>query len=144
MSTGYISKALRASVSAEARYRCGYCLAQESVIGAAMEIEHIIPESLGGPTEEANLWLACSPCNDRKGDRIAGLDPETREVVRIFDPRLQLWNDHFSWSPDSERMLGRTPAGRATIVMLDLNRPVLVRARRLWVIAGWHPPDSSR
>ena len=142
MSKYHISRALRASVAAQARYRCGYCLAQEVVVGAAMEIDHLIPESLGGPTEEANLWLACSPCNDRKGDRMAALDPETGEVARLFDPRRQSWKDHFFWSPDGEQVIGRTPTGRATIVALDLNRPLLVRSRRLWVLAGWHPPDG--
>lgn len=140
MSKAYVSKALRLSVAAEAKYRCGYCHLQEAVIGAELEIDHIVPESLGGRTETANLWLACSPCNDRKGDRIGGLDPETYDYVRIFHPRTQQWPDHFVWSADGERMLGRTATGRATIVALDLNRPVLVRARRLWVVAGWHPP----
>ena len=45
-------------------HRCGYCLTTELLIGAPMEIEHIIPTALGGQTEESNLWLACSLCND--------------------------------------------------------------------------------
>jgi len=52
-----------------------------------MEIDHIIPEILGGLTVEENLWLACSLCNDHKGDRIAGRDAVTGETVRLFDPR---------------------------------------------------------
>ena len=43
-------------------YRCGYCLTSEAIVGMTMEIDHIIPESLGGPTEEEKLWLACSLC----------------------------------------------------------------------------------
>lgn len=31
-----------------------------------MEIDHIIPEALGGLTEEDNLWLACPLCNEHK------------------------------------------------------------------------------
>jgi len=65
-----------------------------------MEIDHIIPLSLGGPTEEENLWLACSLCNDHKIERIAGIDPETGEIVRLFNPRFQEWHAHFTWSPD--------------------------------------------
>ncbi len=60
MSTTYIAKALRTRITAQARRRCGYCLTREQVVGAPMEIEHIIPEALGGATEEDNLWLACS------------------------------------------------------------------------------------
>lgn len=75
MSKAYIPRALRERVAAEARHRCGYCLSQEAIVGSTMEIERLIPESLGGLTEADNLWLVCSPCNDRKGDRIAAFDP---------------------------------------------------------------------
>jgi len=92
MSQAHIPKALRERVAAQARYRCGYCLSTESVVGTPMEIDHIIPQSLGGPTEEDNLWLACSLCNDHKGNRIAALDPLTGEIVRLFNPRRQAWH----------------------------------------------------
>jgi 5-methylcytosine-specific restriction endonuclease McrA len=76
MSRSYVPQALRQRVSEAARYRCGYCLSSEAVIGAPMEIDHIVPESLGGPTEEQNLWLACSLCNDSKSNRIWHPPPE--------------------------------------------------------------------
>jgi hypothetical protein len=85
----YVPKALRERVAAQARQRCGYCLTTERITGAPMEIDHIIPHSLGGPTEEDNLWLACSMCNDHKGNQIAAPDPVTGEAVRLFDPRHQ-------------------------------------------------------
>ena len=105
-----------------------------------LEIDHILPESLGGLTDEENLWLACSLCNDHKGDRIAALDPETGEIVRLFNPRFQEWHEHFTWNETSDRIIGLTPIGRATVIALNLNRFSLVRARQLWNIAGWHPP----
>jgi 5-methylcytosine-specific restriction endonuclease McrA len=95
---------------------------------------------LGGQTEEDNLWLACSLCNDHKSDRIAALDPDTDAVVRLFDPRHQSWGEHFAWSKNSDRIEGLTPTGRATVYALNLNRPSLVKARQAWVLAGWHPP----
>jgi len=88
MSRSHIAKALREQIVTEARHRCGYCLTSARIIGAPMEIDHIIPESLGGPTVRENLWLACSMCNDHKGNRIAALDPLTEEVVRLFERRL--------------------------------------------------------
>jgi hypothetical protein len=136
----YVPASLRERVAAQARYRCGYCLTPEAVVGTPMEIDHIIPQSLGGPTEEANLWLACSLCNGHKGDRIAALDPPTGVIVRLFDPRNQTWRDHFAWTPDGLGIVGLTAIGRATIVALNMNRPSLVKARQLWVEAGWHPP----
>jgi len=85
MSSTYIPQALPQQVAEQARYRCGYCLTSEAVVGTPMEIDPIIPESLGGPTEEENLWLACSLCNDHKSNRIAALDSLTGEIVRLFD-----------------------------------------------------------
>lgn len=142
MSTTYIPKALRERVAVAARHRCGYCLTQEQVVGAPMEIDHIIPEALGGLTEEDNLWLACSLCNNHKGDKIAALDPETSEIIRLFDPRRQVWREHFTWTAAGDRIVGVTPVGRATVVALNLNRPSLVRARKAWVSVGWHPPED--
>lgn len=143
MSKTYVPKALRELVAEQARYRCGYCLTQEAVVGAPMEIEHLLPEVLGGLTEEGNLWLACPLCNNHKGDRIAATDPETGELVRLFNPRHQHWPEHFAWTAAGDQIVGLTATGRATVVALKLNRPPLVRARRRWVVAGWHPPSDE-
>ncbi len=105
-----------------------------------MEIDHIIPESLGGPTERENLWLACSMCNDHKGNRIAAADPATGEIVRLFNPRGQNWSEHFAWNAGADMIIGKTAVGRATVFAIRLNRVELVEARRGWVVAGWHPP----
>jgi len=142
MSRSRIPKALRVKVAAQARYRCGYCLTAESIVGMSMELDHLISAALGGLTEEENLWLACSLCNDSKGYRIAAEDPTTGEVVRLFNPRLQGWHEHFSWSENGSMITGQTPVGRATVVALQLNRPTLVLARRAWVAVGWHPPKD--
>jgi hypothetical protein len=107
-----------------------------------MEIEHIVPESQGGLTDEANLWLACKLCNDHKGDRMEAADPLTNVVVPLFNPRTQRWNEHFAWTPEGNRIIGVTPTGRATVVALKLNRAVLVDARRVWVAVGLHPPKA--
>ncbi len=143
MSKTYIPKALRELVAAQGRYRCGYCLTQARVVGVPMDVEHIIPEALGGPTEEANLWLACALCNKHKGDRVTGVDPLTGEIVGLFDPRRQVWREHFVWVDGGAIIEGRTPLGRATVIALNVNRVALVRARRLWSSAGWHPPGDE-
>ena len=140
MADSYIPRALRNRVRAQSRYRCGYCLTQEAIVGTALEIDHIIPSSLGGLTIEENLWLACTLCNDYKSNQISAEDPETGTIAGLFDPRRHEWREHFTWAPDGERILGLTPTGRATVIALKLNRELLMDARRLWVTAGWHPP----
>lgn len=142
MSRTHIPRSLRERLAAEARHRCGYCLTAEAIVGTPMEIDHIIPEALGGSSEGMNLWLACSLCNDYKADRIAALDSVTGEVSRLFDPRRQVWSEHFRWSVEGDLIVGLTPSGRATVAALNLNRPSLVKARQAWVLVGWHPPTE--
>lgn len=59
MTLSRATRALFERVANQARHRCGYCLTRESIVGAPMEVDHLIPESKGGQTEEENLWLAC-------------------------------------------------------------------------------------
>jgi hypothetical protein len=142
MSKAYISKALRQRVREQARHRCGYCLSQERITGQPLDVDHIIPEARGGPTEEGNLWLMCGKCNQYKGDAVIVPDPLTGEQVPLFNPRAQAWVDHFAWSPEGDRIIGLTAIGRATVTLVKLNRVELVNARRLWVSVGWHPPKD--
>jgi hypothetical protein len=142
MSRLYIPRALRERIAAQAGHRCGYCRTSVFLVGTTFEIDHIVPESLGGKTEEENLWLACPACNGHKSNRIAAVDPATGEIVRLFDPRHQIWSEHFAWSASGDEIIGLTPTGRATVDALHLNRSVLVYARWRWVQWGCHPPED--
>jgi hypothetical protein len=108
-----------------------------------MHTEHIIPKSRGGGSEEGNLWLSCAWCNSFKGTKVEANDPLTGTEVELFNPRTQDWFDNFAWNGDGVRIIGITPTGRATVDALKLNNPYIVPARRLWVLAGWHPPQRS-
>ncbi len=111
-------------------------------MGVALTIDHIVPQSLGGSTDPGNLCAACWDCNLIKGEKIAAVDPQTGENVRLFHPNQQEWNDHFRWSETGWHIVGLTPTGRATVTALKLNRPQLVEARQYWVKTGWHPPED--
>ena len=137
-----ISARVRQRVAEESRHRCGYCLRTEELMGMPMTLDHIIPEAAGGSSSEENLWLACRRCNEFKGTQTHARDPLTDRHVRLFDPRQQRWSEHFAWSEDGTEIQGLTPCGRATVVALQLNNPEIVVARRLWVSAGWWPPEN--
>lgn len=143
MSTSYVPADLRRRVAQQAGRRCGYCSTSELVVGTPMDFEHLVPEAKGGLTEEENLWLSCSLCNSYKGSQTEHQDPLSGQVVKLFDPRRQIWNEHFEWFDHGTRILGLTAVGRATVAALRLNREPLVFARRKWVEAGWHPPSDS-
>lgn len=141
--TSPISAALRLEVARRAGYRCSYCRSREEIVGAAFTVDHIIPQALGGRDDIDNLCLACWDCNRLKQTHVTGIDPQSGERVALFDPNLQSWADHFAWVEGGQTILGLTAAGRATVDRLQLNRPILVRARSQWIRAGWHPPASD-
>lgn len=134
-------KTLRHRIAVQSRYRCGYCLTLEAVSGIPLTIEHLIPKAKGGDDTEDNLWLSCRLCNEAKGILTEALDPKTNTLVALFNPRTQVWTEHFLWSEDQAQIIGITAAGRATVKALSLNSELRVRARLLWVEAGWHPPE---
>jgi len=108
-------------VRAVARNRCGYCLSPQHLVMARLEVEHIIPRAKGGSDDESNLWLACPICNGHKADKVSALDPVTSLTVPLFNPRSQIWSEHFQWSSDGLLVIGLTPIGRATVNALQLS-----------------------
>jgi hypothetical protein len=110
--------------------------------GIPLEIDHVIPEAVGGSSAEENFWLACVMCNRIKGAQKNARDPVTGRRLRLFNPRKQAWTEHFAWSLDGTEIIGKTPCGRATVIALQLNRTYLVIARRHWIAADLHPPKE--
>lgn len=138
-----ISKAIRDKIASAASYRCEYCQTAQAISDAQMHIEHIVPLSRGGDSDNRNLCLACAWCNSYKWAYTHGVDPETHSAVPLFHPRTQQWHDHFCWSENGVFIMGLTPTGRATVDTLKMNNTFIVSARRHWVEAGWHPPQPQ-
>lgn len=137
-----VPPALRQQVIAEAYQRCEYCQTQQRLIGMPLVIDHIIPRSLGGSQDRANLAASCYRCNEFKGPRMTAVDPLTGEQVALYNPRQQTWTEHFTWIETGTQIAGLTPTGRATVDSLKLNNDYVVASRRLWVAENWHPPDG--
>lgn len=112
-------RALEAEVIRRARGQCEYCHFPESATELPFHLDHIIAEKHRGPTTAANLAWACFSCNLYKGPNIAGLDPVTGKLTRLFHPRRDVWTGHFHW--DGIRLRGMTAVGRTTIAVLAIN-----------------------
>jgi hypothetical protein len=93
----------------------------------AFPVDHIIARQHGGLTVLENLAFACLHCNPHKGPNIAGTDPNTSELVRLFHPRTDQWNGHFKWM--GAALAGSTAIGRATIHVLSINDPDFLAVR---------------
>ena len=112
--------ALRSLVRRRAGDICEYCrLPQEASRFVRFHVEHITARQHGGLSDRENLALACGFCNLHKGPNIAGLAPESGRLVPLFNPRKELWADHFQWH--GTVVVGRTAIGRATVQLLAMN-----------------------
>ena len=141
MSSDRPSAELKRLVTARARGCCEYCLSLRSFSASPFVIEHILPDSAGGLTEEGNLCLACSGCNGHKHAATGGWDLVTEKEHRLYHPRTDDWRKHFAWSPDGLLIVGLTAIGRATVNRLHLNRKEVVNLREVLARDGVHPPD---
>lgn len=137
-----ISDELRQKVAKSAKYRCGYCLMPQSIIPMPLEIEHILPQAEGGTDDEVNLWLACRACNSHKHTKTQGFDFDTNQEAKLFNPRTQIWSEHFELNLKTGEITGKTACGRATVAALQINGEQAVQARMLWIIADWYPPKD--
>jgi hypothetical protein len=135
------AETLRQRIRQRAGNRCEYCLSHQDYIMGRLQIDHIQPLAKGGANTEDNLCLACELCNQYKWTQTEAIEPESGELVSLFNPRLQKWQEHFTWNQEGTEIIGITPCGRATIVALRLNNNLAVIVRKNWVKAGWHPPD---
>lgn len=82
------------------------------------------------------ISLACHSCNEFKSNLTESIDPVSGENTPLFNPRQKKWADHFVWSADGTQVEGITAVGRATIIRLRMNNPVIIVARKYWVISG--------
>lgn len=110
-------------------------------MNVTFEVDHIVPQTAGGPTQSGNLALSCPLCNGSKGARTHARDPVTGRDVLLFHPRRQNWFRHFRWAGDQQTIEGVTRTGRATVAALRLNNPNLLRLRTIWLAIGSAPPD---
>jgi 5-methylcytosine-specific restriction endonuclease McrA len=118
---------LERAVVGRAAGRCEYCHFPQSAAELPFHVDHVIARKHKGPTESENLAWACFSCNLRKGPNIAGLDPVTGELTRLFHPRKDKWSSHFEWHGPWLR--GRTPVGRTTVSLLGINDEDAVSVR---------------
>lgn len=140
MSKSKIPKALRALVAKRSKWRCEYCVSQERFAPQPFTSDHYDPESNGGKTVLENLVNACQGCNGGKADRVGMIDPVTKVFTLFFNPRNQVWDEHFGWSEDFTQILPRTAEGRVTVLGLKMNRSNLLELRAFLHRHGEHPP----
>jgi hypothetical protein len=138
MSRAYVPVSLERRVRERAGQRCEYCRLSQARQHGTFHVDHIWPYSEGGPTTLENLALACVSCSLRKGARTTVPDPETGELVHLFNPRADAWADHFEIA-QGFLLDGRTQNRRATVAALRLNHALAVEIRAEEAQRGRYP-----
>jgi 5-methylcytosine-specific restriction endonuclease McrA len=122
-----MDEATRQDVLTRASGRCEYCRLPEAHVVTRFQIEHVIAKQHGGKDTPSNLAYACVRCNLHKGPNLTGIDPKTRKIARLFNPRRHKWEKHFALN--GPILVGRTAVGRTTVEVLAMNDPDRVALR---------------
>ena len=94
--------------------------------------QHIIAKQHVGETDDpAQLALACNRCNAHKGPNLSSVDPESQEIVPLFNPRQDSWEAQFMLHGGN--VSGLTPIGRVTVQLLKRNSAYRVELRQEWL-----------
>ena len=135
MSRHYITDTLRQKIAKRANFCCEYCLIPEIFLATVFHIEHIRSIKHDGKTTLENLAFACPHCNQNKGTNIATfISDDSDELIRLFNPRKDLWLEHFQVM-DGE-ILPKTIIAEGTIRILDFNQLERLILRQALIEAG--------
>jgi hypothetical protein len=137
MSQPHLPAALRAAVQKRAGDRCEYCLMPQAAAFFPHEPDHIIATQHGGESNLENLALACFQCNRHKGPNAASVDPKTKSIVRLFNPRTDVWRDHFR--AEDGRITAMIDIARVTSALLNFDDSEREEARRNLMRTGHYP-----
>ncbi len=137
-----MTESARQEVVHRAAGRCEYCHLPEAHVLTPFQIEHVIAKQHRGRDTADNLAYACLRCNSFKGSDIAGRDGTTKQLTPLFNPRRHRWARHFRWQGPC--IVGRTPIGRVTVAVLNMNGEFLVRLREELMKDGLFPSATAR
>ncbi len=121
--------------------RCEYCRFHEEDLPLwPFHLDHVVAAQHAGTDDPANLAWACQRCNLCKGTNLSAIDPDSAQVVRLFDPRSDRWEEHFGMEKD--RIAGLTPVGRATTWLLQMNSAARMELRTELLALGRWPAEK--
>jgi hypothetical protein len=134
-----MDEATRELVRQRAGHRCEYCrLHQDEDPLFTFHVEHILAKKHRGSNSPSNLALACHEDNLHKGPNLTGIDPVTKKLTKLFNPRRHKWSWHFRWNGPTP--IGLTAIGRTTVAVLAINLPHRIALREALFAGGRFPP----
>jgi hypothetical protein len=141
MPRSYISAELRRLVAKQADYSCEYCLIAEENTPSC-QVDHIISVKHGGDSAAENLCYACLFCNLQKGTDLGSINWRNGELIRFFNPRRDLWREHFQL--DGAIIQTTTDIGEVTARILDFNAPDRILERQILIENDRYPSTAAK
>jgi hypothetical protein len=138
----YIPENLRILVAQNAHFRWEYCHIHQDDQFYTFHVDHIISLKHGGKTEFLNLAYTCSVCNLYKGSDLGTFLPNSKRLIRLFNPRKDSWSAHFSIGYGE--IIPKTLIGAATVKVLDINNVDRIILRQALIDEGLYPPADNR
>jgi HNH endonuclease len=132
----YISEKIRKSVWQRASNCCEYCHLHKDTVFWTHEVDHIISTKHDGLDEFDNFALACFYCNRNKGTDIGSL--YEGDFIRFFNPRVDIWNEHFRL--DGTFIQPLTPIGFVTAKIFGFNHVDRIIERQILIESKKYPP----
>jgi hypothetical protein len=129
----WISAELRHTVADRAKQLCEYCLIAEADTFYGCEVDHIISLKHGGSSELDNLAYACAFCNRAKGSDIGSISTDG-EFTRFFNPRTDMWAEHFRL--EGAMIQSLTSIGEVTARILLFNDSARMHEREEMIRFG--------
>ncbi|MBC7813385.1 MAG: HNH endonuclease [Burkholderiales bacterium] len=129
-----VPSAIREEVYRRANYRCEYCGIRDGIDLVEHQVDHIISQKHDGASTLDNLALACFWCNNSKGSDLAAYDDEL--LAPFFNPRHSDWDVHFEMDFETAIIFGKTPIGRVTVRILEMNKEERLLLRTRIINAG--------
>jgi HNH endonuclease len=120
--------------------RCEYCRLPEVADEWPFHVDHILARVHGGDDAPMNLCWSCTQCDLHKASNFASVDPITGSRIDLFNPHEDKWRDHFALEVDG-RIVGLTPAGRASVRLLNMNGSPQLDLRRELLQHGEYSPQ---
>ncbi len=138
----YISVQLRQLVIERADSICEYCLISTSDRSSSCQVDHIISVKHGGDTTPENLCYACIFCNLQKGTDLGSINWRNGELVRFFNPRRDLWRQHFRL--EGTIIQPTTEIGEVTARILDFNSEDRILERQILIENDRYPSEAAK
>lgn len=132
-----LPNAVREFVIQRAASTCEYCRVHERYATFSYQVDHVIARKHGGNDHIDNLAYSCAQCNRFKGSDIASIDPDSGELVFLYNPRAQQWDEHFRI--DDFVITPLTPVARATTNLLQFNQIDRLLLRQELASQGKYP-----